>query len=54
MEAVTKQNTELKTFLKNIEKGLKHYSLAELNTAIIQFLNKKGTKHEEKHWHNFR
>ena len=39
--------SELETLLKNIQKGLKNFTIQELNEAIITFLNKKGDKSVE-------
>lgn len=38
---------EVELLLKNIQEGLKTYSVKELNEAIISFLNKKDDKTEE-------
>lgn len=38
---------EVESLLKNIQEGLKNYSVKELNEAIISFLNKKDDKTEE-------
>lgn len=38
---------EVELLLKNIQEGLKTYSVKELNDAIISFLNKKDDKSEE-------
>jgi len=38
---------EIENLLKNIQEGLKNYSVKELNEAIISFLNKKDDKTEE-------
>ncbi len=38
---------ELENLLKNIQEGLKKYSVKELNDAIIHFLGKKHDKTEE-------
>tara|TARA_R110001606_G_scaffold397588_1_gene574509 strand:+ start:1085 stop:1513 length:429 start_codon:yes stop_codon:yes gene_type:complete len=35
---------ELETLLGNIQKGLKKYSVQDLNEAIVTFLNKKNDK----------
>tara|TARA_R110002153_G_scaffold184946_2_gene338093 strand:+ start:101 stop:532 length:432 start_codon:yes stop_codon:yes gene_type:complete len=37
-------NIEVETLLKNIQKGLKKYSVQDLNEAIVTFLNKKNDK----------
>jgi len=41
------ENKDIETLLKNIQQGLKHYSIAELNKAIVAVLNKKHDKREE-------
>jgi hypothetical protein len=38
---------DVELLLKNIQEGLKNYSVKELNEAIISFLNKKDDKSEE-------
>ena len=38
---------DIESLLKNIQEGLKHYSVKELNDAIISFLNKKDDKSHE-------
>jgi hypothetical protein len=38
---------EIELLLKNIQEGLKKYSVKELNDAIISFLNSKEDKYEE-------
>jgi chromosomal replication initiation ATPase DnaA len=38
---------DIETLLKNIQEGLKNYSVKELNDAIISFLNKKDDKSAE-------
>ena len=35
---------ELETLLGNIQRGLKKYSVEDLNEAIVTFLNKKDDK----------
>jgi len=41
------ENKEIELLLKNIQEGLKKYTIKELNEAIISFLNKKQDKTEE-------
>lgn len=41
------EKKELQELIYNISKGLKTYSVKELNEAIIQLLNKKGSKNQE-------
>jgi chromosomal replication initiation ATPase DnaA len=38
---------EIEILLKNIQEGLKKYSLKELNEAIVEFFNKKDDKTNE-------
>jgi len=38
---------DIEQLLKNIQEGLKKYSVKELNDAIISFLNKKDDKSQE-------
>jgi len=38
---------DIETLLKNIQEGLRNYSVKELNDAIISFLNKKDDKSAE-------
>jgi hypothetical protein len=42
-----KENTEVEYLLTNIQKGLKIYSVKELNNAITKILNKKDEKIDE-------
>ena len=35
------ENKDIEQLLKNIQEGLKKYTVKELNDAIITFLNKK-------------
>lgn len=44
---MSEQNNEIEKLLKNIQEGLKRYSVKELNQAIISFLNKKEDKLDE-------
>jgi chromosomal replication initiation ATPase DnaA len=46
-ENVMSDKTEIENLLKNIQEGLKNYSVKELNEAIIDFINKKDDKTEE-------
>jgi chromosomal replication initiation ATPase DnaA len=41
------EKKEIELLLKNIQEGLKRYTVKELNDAIITFLNKKEDKNEE-------
>jgi hypothetical protein len=41
------EKKEIELLLKNIQEGLKKYSVKELNEAIISFLNKKEDKSKE-------
>jgi len=41
------EKKEIELLLKNIQEGLKKYSVKELNDAIITFLNKKEDKSQE-------
>ena len=41
---MSKPKTDLENLLSNIQKGLKEFSIKELNEAIILFLNKKSDK----------
>lgn len=41
------EKADLESLLKNIQEGLKVYSVKELNAAIIECLNKKHDKREE-------
>ncbi len=38
---------DIETLLKNIQEGLKNFTVKELNEAIIDFLNKKDDKSDE-------
>lgn len=40
-------NKDVEHLLKNIQEGLKKYSIKELNEAIMQLLNKKSDRNEE-------
>jgi len=40
-------NTEIETLLKNIQQGLKRYSVNELNDAIVKALSNNNDKSEE-------
>lgn len=40
-------NHELETLLKNIQQGLKRYSVNELNEAIVKAIGDKNTKSDE-------
>lgn len=40
-------NKEIESLLKNIQEGLKKYTVQELNTAIVSFLNSKHDKTQE-------
>ena len=40
-------NTQIETLLKNIQQGLKKYSVSELNDAIVNALSSKHDKSEE-------
>lgn len=44
---ITKDKSEIEDLLKNIQEGLKKYSISELNEALIAILNKKHDKSEE-------
>lgn len=41
------EKKDIELLLKNIQEGLKKYTVKELNDAIITFLSKKGDKFEE-------
>ena len=41
------ENKDIEQLLKNIQEGLKKYTVKELNDAIITFLNKKDDKSQE-------
>jgi hypothetical protein len=41
------ETKDIETLLKNIQEGLRNYSVKELNDAIISFLNKKDDKSAE-------
>lgn len=40
-------NNDLEKLLRNIQEGLKRYTLEELNEAMVTVLNNKHDKHEE-------
>jgi hypothetical protein len=40
-------NKDIENLLKNIQEGLKNYSIKELNEGLVSFLNKKHDKKEE-------
>lgn len=42
-----KENKELDVLLRNLQEGLKKYTLKELNEAIVDFLNTKEDKRKE-------
>ena len=41
------ENSEIVSFFNNISKGLKKYSIPELNAAILEVLNRKENKNAE-------
>ena len=41
------ENKDIEQLLKNIQEGLKKFTVKELNDAIISFLNKKDDKSQE-------
>lgn len=50
MAEKTEVKQELESLLKNISIGLKSHNIKELNAALVEVLNKKGTSHVEKFW----
>jgi len=44
---MVENNKEIETLLKNIQKGLKKYSVKDLNSAIVEILQKNGSQQKE-------
>ncbi len=43
------EQKEIETLLRNIQEGLKKFTLKELNEAIVDFFNRKDDKSKEIH-----